>query len=86
MVDTINNRYLQPGQILNAFDEHWKLFEWRLRDAKDRMEVTAYRQLIEQLTHEVNSTKHLNAKLEHVFKTIGIDPREQKSWAEKIDG
>jgi hypothetical protein len=73
-----------PQQILNAFDKHFDQFKSRLRKVQGQIEIEAYRQLIETLTHQLNSERQVNAKLEHVFKSLDIDPREQKAWAEKL--
>lgn len=80
-----SSRYLEPQQILNAFDEHWDKFRWRYRQDEQRLEAEAYRQLVETLSAELKSMRHVNEKLEHVFKAVGIDPREHKAWVEKVE-
>jgi hypothetical protein len=80
-----STRYLDSQQILKAHDEHWDKFRWRYRQDEKRLEAEAYRQLVEQLVAEVNAYRATNQKLEHVFKALGINPREHKAWAEKCD-
>jgi hypothetical protein len=74
-----------PPQILEAFDEHWEKFQWRLGSLKDAVEAAAYRQLVGLLTAELNQARHLNKKYLHVFKALDVDPTRHKAWAEKMD-